>query len=123
VPRQSIKRGLQTLGMLGWLGVVMPAIANEPFARQRSFCLGELRSQEPAARIQLRSGAGTDQPARGYGVNGDLVFLLAQRPPEYDTARDRQGKVWYRVGFPASKATGWVRSDLVRRYCLVGNPD
>ncbi len=99
------------------------AIVATPFAGQRSFCLGELRSQEPTARIQLRAEPGTDQPTRGYGVNGDLVFLLAQRPPEYDTARDRQGKVWYRVGFPASKAIGWVRSDLVRRYCLSDNKD
>jgi hypothetical protein len=93
------------------------ALAQSSFQRQRSICLAELRGNDPKTQINLRSGPSIDTENVGYGVPGDLVYLLSKNPPETDVATDNQGNNWYRVGFPASGASGWIRADFLVRYC------
>lgn len=77
-----------------------------------------LVANDPNARITLRSGPGTNYPSRGYGLAGDLVYLLTEvGPPEVDMAPDNQGNTWFRVGFPSSGAIGWMREDFLSTYC------
>ena len=100
-----------------------PVRAQYPQGAEKTFCVAELRSQDRQAQINLRSGPGTDRTIAGYGVPGDLVHILGSRPPEPDASKDSQGFLWYRVGFPHSGAVGWMRSDLLERYCLYDNGD
>lgn len=85
------------------------------FQGQQSLCIATLIAQNPNARINLRSGPGTYFESEGYGLVGDNVYILSKMPPEADYAEDRQGNLWYRVGFPRSGASGWIREDFLKR--------
>jgi hypothetical protein len=65
-----------------------------------------LVSQEPGSRINVRDGASPSSFARHYGFAGDRVWVVGQ------TSGD-DGKIWYRVQFRNSGATGWIREDFV----------
>lgn len=86
-------------------------------SRQRSICTATLTADSRSARINLRSGAGTNYSSRGYGLVGDFVYILSNSPPEADYRKDSQGYIWYRVEFPKSKAMGWIREDFLIRKC------
>ncbi len=93
------------------------ALRGLPFEGQQTLCVARLTSQDANAQINLRAGAGTNQRLVGYGVPGDLVYVLGRRPPEPDFAKDSQGKTWQRVGFPSSRIMGWIREDFLVKYC------
>lgn len=38
---------------------------------------------------------------------------LNGNPRDWMSAQDGQGFTWYQVGFPSSRAYGWVRGDFV----------
>lgn len=98
--------------------VDQPAYSQRPFGREQSHCSARLTANEFNARITLRSGPGTQYGSRGYGVVGDLVYLLTEvGPPEVDSVVDNQGLTWFRVGFPRSRAIGWIREDFLNRSC------
>lgn len=104
-------------GLLSMVILKANAVDQIPFNTQRTLCVAELISKDTNAQINLRSGAGVEQKIVGYGLPGDLVYILGNKPPEPDVAGDKQGKVWYRVGFPQSKAVGWIRQDFLKKYC------
>lgn len=87
------------------------------FPPQRSICTANLTASSSSARINLRSGAGTNYSSRGYGLVGDFIYILSSSPPESDYRQDSQGNLWYRVEFPKSKARGWIREDFLRIRC------
>ncbi len=93
------------------------ALRGLPFSGEQTLCVARLTSQDANAQINIRAGAGTNQRLVGYGVPGDLVYILGRRPPEPDLAKDSQGKTWQRIGFPTSRITGWVRQDFLAKYC------
>jgi len=65
---------------------------------------GTLHSND--GKINLRTGPGTINKARGYGINGDRVQVL-------DSSQDSGGYYWYKVSFPNSGAVGWVAAQLI----------
>jgi uncharacterized protein YgiM (DUF1202 family) len=67
---------------------------------------GELVTQQPKARVNVRKAPGEQQAIAHFGVAGDKVMLLA-------SGRDVAEQMWYQVKF-VSGAEGWVRSDFVR---------
>jgi hypothetical protein len=82
-----------------------------------SYCSTELYTEDYNGRVNVREGPGLGYEARHYGVDGDYVDILrASRggdPNEWAAAEDRSGYIWYQVGFPASRAYGWVREDFL----------
>ncbi|MEO1095785.1 MAG: SH3 domain-containing protein [Cyanobacteria bacterium J06638_28] len=99
------------------------ALAEYPSGIWRTFCVAELEAENSDARINLRAGPSTTYEIVSYGTPGDFVHLVTQNPPEPNIAEDSEGFLWYRVGFPKSKAVGWIRADFLQRYCLADNPD
>ncbi len=95
----------------------LPARAQHHFSGQRSHCHALLQANDPGSRITLRAGPGTQHTSRGYGLVGDRVHVLTSTPPELDYSTDRQGYLWYRVGFPGSGASGWIRKDFLDLRC------
>ena len=91
--------------------------AQYDFREQQSLCTATLIANNPNARITLRSGPGTNFKSLGYGLVGDYIYILSTTPPEADYAEDRQGYLWYRVGFPRSGAQGWMREDFLKKFC------
>ncbi len=93
-----------------------------PFPGLDSYCQATLKAQERGARINIREGAGLNSRVLHYGIAGDRVMLLretANGDPERLAIRtDTQGYSWYRVGFPKTRATGWVRSDFFEPECF-----
>lgn len=91
---------------------------SQPFGREQSHCTANLTAHDHQARITLRSGPGTTYRSLGYGLVGDFVYILtSDGPPEVDAQVDHQGNTWFRVGFPASGAKGWIRADFLARRC------
>jgi Bacterial SH3 domain len=68
---------------------------------------GELVTQQPKARVNVRQAPGEQQAIAHFGVAGDKVMLLT-------SGRDPAEQMWYQVKFVGSGAEGWVRSDFVR---------
>lgn len=107
------------------LGTV--AVATEAIARSAgagvgyssqtdvSYCSTYLTSQDTGSRINVREGPGTNFSAQHYGLTNDWVDILNRNgnPSNWMSAQDGQGFTWYQVGFPSSRAYGWVRSDFV----------
>lgn len=93
-----------------------------PFPGLDSYCQATLKGRQRGGRINVREGAGTNYRVLHYGISGERVILLREKPngdPERLAVRaDKQGYNWYKVGFPKSRATGWVRSDLLEPECL-----
>uniref|UniRef100_A0A0C1R0Y9 SH3b domain-containing protein n=1 Tax=Tolypothrix bouteillei VB521301 TaxID=1479485 RepID=A0A0C1R0Y9_9CYAN len=110
-------------GLIATLTVsALPASAQQSkIARsEMSYCMATLIGQEYGSRINLRSGPGTNFPDKGYGLVGDRVHILREvggSPRDLATV-ERQGSVWYRVGFPKSGARGWVREDFISPECF-----
>lgn len=97
---------------------ISPARAQYNFARERSQCIAELTANTPGSRITLRSGPSTNYTSLGYGLVGDIVYVLTEDgPPELDYGVDSAGATWYRVGFPGSGASGWIREDFLDMRC------
>ena len=93
------------------------AFAQHTFPSERSHCVATLTANNPNSRINLRSGAGTNHRYLGYGLVGDNVYVLTNRPPEFDYEFDNRGYGWIRVGFPVSGARGWIREDFLNVEC------
>ncbi len=85
-------------------------------AKDGSYCTTRLTAQDKNSRINLREGPGTGYKTRHYGLKGDTVDFLRQNsdPNDWMQAKDASGKTWYQVGFPKSRAYGWVRADFVQ---------
>jgi hypothetical protein len=66
-----------------------------------------LHANDPDSRIFLRSSPSTSASKKGYGLVGDRVKALT-------TTEGQNGYIWYKVRFPESGATGWIRGDLIR---------
>ena len=108
------------LGFMAMAAATIPAtaaLAQHTFPGDRSHCVATLTANNPNSRINLRSGAGTNYRYLGYGLVGDNVYVLTNRPPEYDYEFDNQGYGWIRVGFPVSGAQGWIREDFLNVEC------
>ncbi|MEP0791442.1 MULTISPECIES: SH3 domain-containing protein [Cyanophyceae] len=89
--------------------------------REMSYCMATLTGQTPGARVNLRSGPGTNYQQKGYGLVGDRVHILRESggtPQDLAVVENRQGFSWYRVGFPKSGARGWVRGDFMTPECF-----
>lgn len=65
-----------------------------------------LTASDSQAHINVRTSPSTSASAPSYGVVGDHVWASRTEQAE--------GYTWYFVGFPKTKMSGWVRSDLVR---------
>lgn len=72
--------------------------------------LGTLSADSPNARINLRSGPTINSSASQYGVPGDQVEILCCEQDKDTAGSDLN---WCNVRFVSSKATGWIRSDLI----------
>jgi hypothetical protein len=88
------------------------------FSERDVFCgLARLIGKQPGSQITLRSGAGTNYPSQGYGLVGDRVAVLyldkRHNNIDHQLFYDSGGHVWYKVGFPKSRAVGWIRGDFV----------
>jgi len=109
------------LSLLLSMTVLGQAVHSRPFSP--TFCVAELRTTDWTGKINFRQEPGLDQPIVGTGQNQDLVYLVSQSSPEPDSKKDRSGKTWYRVKLPRESFTGYVREDLLKRYCLLNNQD
>lgn len=69
-----------------------------------------LRSNDPTAKINLRSSSTINSSTAGYGVPGDRVELV-QCVQDRDTSGSDLN--WCQVRFPSSSAVGWIRSDFI----------
>ncbi|WP_448560798.1 hypothetical protein [Trichothermofontia sp.] len=80
-----------------------------------SYCSTTLTAQDRHSKINIRQGAGRQFQAVHYGYAGDWVDILNYRgnPEDWLDREDSQGYTWYQVGFPASRAFGWVREDFL----------
>jgi hypothetical protein len=94
-----------------------PILSQNTFANQRSFCTAQLTAQSRDAKITLRSGPGANYSSKGYGLVGDFIYILSSSPPQPEYSQDSQGYRWYKVGFPNSGATGWIRNDFLNQTC------
>ena len=122
---KSVLVKIQVVAFTGLVATLMlsaaPASAQSKIPQsEMSYCAAKLTGQTPGARINLRSGAGTNYQQNGYGVVGDTVHILRKSggtPQDLAATKDRQGLTWYRVGFPKSGARGWVRQDFITPEC------
>ncbi len=94
----------------------MPAIS-----QSQTGCDVKLRATSPGARINVRSGPGTQYSSPHYGVAGDRVVVLRGNSVDgnvdgFAIARDRNGDQWVKVKFPKSGAQGWIRRDLLGNF-------
>lgn len=94
-----------------------PASANYSGATDVSYCSTTLRASNPKSKIWVRQGPGQNYKIQHYGLPGDLVDFLREtpggNPEQWAVRQDSQGYSWYKVGFRKSRATGWVRQDLL----------
>jgi len=116
----------QVVALTGLVATLMlpvaPASAQSKIPdSEMSYCAATLIGQTPGARINLRSGPGTNYQQKGYGLVGDSVHILKKpggTPRDKAIATDRQGATWYKVGFPKSGVRGWVRQDFMTFECF-----
>lgn len=117
---------LLNLGVIGTTIVTVLTVSPGALARDNgagigysvsdvSYCSTTLKAQDRQAQINIRQGAGTQFRAVHYGYPGDWVDILNYRgnPREWRRAQDTQGYTWYQVGFPTSRAFGWLREDFL----------
>lgn len=94
-----------------------PARADYSGATDVSYCSTTLRASNPKSQILVRQGPGQNYKIQHYGLPGDLVDILIEtpggNPKKWAVRQDSQGYSWYKVGFRQSRATGWVRGDLL----------
>ena len=108
--------------MLTVLSIPSAAIARDNGAgigyssrRDVSYCSTSLTAREREAEINVRHGPGTVYAAEHYGLVNDWVDILNQNgnPNAWMSGQDNDGYSWYQVGFPESRAYGWVREDFL----------
>ncbi|MBE9226987.1 SH3 domain-containing protein [Phormidium sp. LEGE 05292] len=99
------------------LSTSIKVLSQHSFGNQRSQCEATLTTIDKNTRITLRQGPGMDYRSNGYGLVGDRGYILTVIPPDIDYKKDRQGYGWYRVGFPKSGLSGWIREDFLRVKC------
>ena len=97
--------------------IPIKVLSQHSFGNQRSQCEGTLIATDKNTRINLRQGPGANYRSNGYGLVGDRVYILTVIPPDIDYKKDRQGYGWYRVCFPKSGLSGWIREDFLRVKC------
>ena len=90
-------------------------------SQSQTGCDVKLRSSSPGARINVRSGPGTQYSSPHYGVAGDRVVVLRGNSVDgnvdgFAIASDRQGYQWVKVKFSKSGAQGWIRRDLLGNF-------
>ena len=116
----NILVGAGVFTLLSWNSV---AIARDNGAgigysssRDVSYCSTSLIAQERDARINIRHGPGTVYEAEHYGVVNDWVDILNRdgNPNVWMSGEDNEGYDWYQIGFPKSRAYGWVRGDFLQ---------
>ncbi|MEB3357660.1 MAG: hypothetical protein VKK04_13105 [Synechococcales bacterium] len=123
VPRRLVQAQIALVASLASV-VLMPADALARTAgagvgysgqTDVSYCATRLTSRDRNTRINVREGPGTNFEARHYGLSNDWVDILNRNgnPNNWMSAQDGTGYTWYQVGFPASRAYGWVREDFV----------
>ena len=80
-----------------------------------SHCATSLVTETEGDRINIRQGPSTDYDAQHYGLSGDWIDLLNRdgNANVWLFDQDDEGYSWYQVGFPNSRAYGWVRVDLL----------
>jgi hypothetical protein len=80
-----------------------------------SFCSTTLTSKQSGSRINIRQGPGSNYAIQHYGISGDKIDILNDggNPNKFKSARDREGDTWYQIGFPKSRAYGWIRADFL----------
>ena len=85
-------------------------------SRDVSYCSTSLTAADRNARINVRHGPGTVYEAEHYGLFNDWVDILNENgnPNVWMSGEDNEGYSWYQIGFPASRAYGWVREDFLR---------
>ncbi|MGK7890916.1 MAG: hypothetical protein AB4042_16420 [Leptolyngbyaceae cyanobacterium] len=83
--------------------------------RDVSYCSTYLTARDRGAEINVRQGPGTNYTAQHYGIRGDWIDILNRNGNSnvWMFAEDDRGDTWYQIGFPASRAYGWVREDFV----------
>lgn len=119
----SIKKLVACSGLISTLMLsALPASAAQSKIPQReqSYCQAILTGQDSGARINLRSGPGTNFAQKGYGLVGDRVHILRRvggRAKDLAVVQNRRGDSWYRVGFPVSGARGWIHGDFLSPEC------
>lgn len=121
-PRVSVS---MMLGISLWAGLSWKdmAIARDTDAgvgysnsRDVSYCSTSLIAREQDARINVRHGPGTVYDVEHYGLVNDWVDILNRNgnPNVWMSGQDKDGYSWYQIGFPESRAYGWVREDFLR---------
>jgi hypothetical protein len=73
----------------------------------------ELMTSDRSSEINVRLNPSVRSQPLHYGYSGDRVQILQQQQGDDEW-------MWYYVKFDRSGATGWVRSDLIRRETLTG---
>lgn len=125
-PMLSSKKTIQGLGLLAMTGLIgfsaMKGIAqSNSTLSPRNIAAASNTFQQPedrfalalhlantSSRINVRSGPGTNFSVKHYGLSGDAVTGLNQRP-------GKDGYEWFFIEFNQSGAQGWVREDLLVR--------
>ena len=84
--------------------------------RDVSYCSTSLTANERTAQINVRHGPGTVYEAEHYGLVNDWVDILNREgnPNVWMSGQDSDGYSWYQIGFPESRAYGWVREDFLQ---------
>lgn len=67
---------------------------------------GQLISNDPNSKINVRAKPTTQSKAKHYGLKGDHITLLQK-------AEGEGNYIWYYVRFDQSKAEGWIREDFI----------
>jgi hypothetical protein len=97
---------------------VQPARADYSGRTDVSYCSTTLRANNPKSKISVRQGPGLNYKILHYGFSGDFVDIFRATPGgdpnQWAAKKDSQGYFWYKVGFRKSRATGWIRGDLLK---------
>lgn len=116
----SILLGIGLYSALSWdsVAIARDTAAGTGYSSRRdvSYCSTTLTAQERDAQINVRHGPGTVYDAEHYGLVNDWVDLLNRdgNPNVWMSGQDNDGYSWYQIGFPESRAYGWVREDFLQ---------
>lgn len=114
----ALGTSLATLGAWSEAAIARDNGAGIGYSSQQdvSYCSTYLTARDQGAQINVRQGPGTNYEAQHYGLRNDWVDILNRNgnPNEWMYAGDDRGYTWYQIGFPTSRAYGWVREDFVQ---------
>ncbi|NEQ99300.1 MAG: SH3 domain-containing protein [Cyanothece sp. SIO2G6] len=109
---------LVALASLGEVAIARDNSAGIGYSSQQdvSYCSTYLTARDQGAQINVREGPGNNHGVRHYGLRNDWIDILNRNgnPNEWMYAGDERGYTWYQIGFPASRAYGWVREEFVQ---------